>query len=295
MPTKAQGVPVEEMQACARSCAAWLVAKGFTTGPAEPEVLLFSLAETVNESVPGGLVLSIFYWLWCTAMAPVDGRRAAEKARAEANPELPRDTGDLRFGNTEHELAGKIRGIIRTIELLGDEVELVAERQRAQVVFKRQNDGTATRRAFHAWRTVGQALQRLVEPTGLRAIPAMQVPHTLDDWRRCRLNIELTLYEAKFTNTEISKLMPGGGGAKAVFQRRNYALNVDLGVPAIEHRPNAGGKAPSVTADGDQSRTAEARRNRGAGTRVGQQRAPLDKNRATRKHSPRPKTPRPPR
>jgi len=42
--TKAQEVPVSEMQACARSCAPWLVGQGFTTWPVKPENLLFSVA-----------------------------------------------------------------------------------------------------------------------------------------------------------------------------------------------------------------------------------------------------------
>jgi len=295
MPTKAKGVPVSEMQACARTCTEWLIAHGFTTAPVEPEVLLFSLTDAVNESVQGGLVLSIFYWLWCSALPPVDGRRAAEKSRAAANPELPQEVASLYFGETEHEVARKIRDILRSIELLERDVAHVKKRQRSRVIFKRQNDGTSTERAFYKWLASGRVLQSLVEPTGLRGIPAMQVPHTLDDWRKCRLNMERALHAGKFTNAQIAKLLPGGGSAKDVFQRRRHAMKVESGVPAIEHRPKAAGKAPSVTTDGDQSRTAQARGDRGARAGVRKQRAPLDQDGPARKHSTRPKTPRSPR
>ncbi|MET0791106.1 MAG: hypothetical protein ABW061_06250 [Polyangiaceae bacterium] len=128
MPTKAKGVPVSEMQACTRTCTEWLIAHGFTTAPVKPEVLLFSLTDAVNESVPGGLVLSIFYWLWCSALPPVDGRRAKEKSRAVANPQLPPEVASLYFGETEHELARKIRSIVRSIELLGRDIAHVKKR-----------------------------------------------------------------------------------------------------------------------------------------------------------------------
>lgn len=295
MPTKAQEVPVSEMQACARSCAAWLVAEGFATGPVEPENLLFSLNDSVNDSAPGGLVLTVFYWLWCSALPPVDGRRAVAKSRAAANPRLPPGMASLYFGETERKLAGKIRGILRSIELLAPDITAATKRQRARVVFKGQEDGTSTERAFCTWLASGRSLQTLVEVTGSVGISAMPVPHTLDDWRKCRLNIELALYAAKFSNSQIAKLLPGGASAKAVFQRRRHTRRVDPGVPAIEHRPKAIGRAPSVTTDGDQSRTAQARGDRGARTRVRQQRAPLDQDGAARKHPPRSKTPRSPR
>lgn len=292
MPTKAQAVPVSEMQACARSFADWFFEQGFTARRVGPEDLLLSLTDSMKESAQGCLVLSIFYWLWCSALPPVDGSRAAQQSLAAANPQLRPESANLYFGEMEHELARRIRGIVRSIEMLASDIAVVAKRQQARVVFKGQNDGTLTERAFSTWRTSGRVLRTLVEPTGLVGISAMHVPHTLDEWRECRLNIEFTLYAAKFSNTQIAKLMPGGGGAKAVFQRRNHALNVDSGVPAIEHRPKADGRAPSVTTDGDRSRTAEARRDRGARARLGKQRASLDQNGATRKHSPRPKTPR---
>jgi hypothetical protein len=280
------------MQACAQSCTAWLVAHGFTTGPVEPEVLLFSLIDAVNESAQGGLVMSIFYWLWCSALPPVDGRRAKEKSRAAANPGLPSEVASLYFGETEHELARKIRGIVRSIELLERDIAQVKQRQRSRVVFKGQDDGTSTEHAFHTWLSTGRVLQTLVEPTGLGGISAMQVPHALEDWRKCRLNMERALYSVQFSNSQIAKLLPGGGSAKDVFQRRRHALRVEPGVPAIEHRPIANGKAPSITADGDQSRTAQARGDRGARAGVRKQRAPLDQDGAPRKHSPRPKAPR---
>jgi hypothetical protein len=282
MPTKAQGVPVSEMQACARSCTAWLVAHGFTTGPVEPEVLLFSLTDAVNESAQGGLVMSIFYWLWCSALPPVDGRRANEKSRAAANPELPPEVASLYFGETEHELARKIRGIVRSIELLERDIAQVKKRQRSRVVFIGQDGRTSTEHAFYTWLSTGRVLQTLVEPTGLGGISAMQVPHTLEDWRKCRLNMERALYSAKFSNSQIAKLLPDGGSAKDVFQRRRHAQKVDLGVPAIEHRPKANGKAPSVTADGDESRPAQARRDRGARAGRGAQREATHRERVPR-------------
>ena len=134
MLTKAQGVPVTEMQACAQSCTAWLVSEGFTTSPVGADLLLFSMTDAVNQSAKANLVFSVFYWLWCSALPPVDGRRAAEKARVAANPGLAQDTASLYFGDTEHKLARKIRGLIRSIELLQGEVEVVTKRQRARAL-----------------------------------------------------------------------------------------------------------------------------------------------------------------
>jgi hypothetical protein len=311
MPTKAKGVPVSEMVSGANGCAAWLVHAGFTTGPVDADGLLFALTPAVNESVQAGVVLTIFFWLWCNALPPVDGRRSAEKERVVSGPpghgrkrrtlmhagrRMTREAfAGLHFGSMEHDLARKIRAVVRSIEALGEHVWLAADRQKERRVLKGQEDGTKTRHVFNTWLRAGRMLQTLIEPTGSVGVSAMPVPHTLDDWRKCRFLLELVLSDAEFSDKEILKLLPGGGRPKDVYLRRYNAQKVKRGAPPIEHRPTAGGSASSAAADGDQSGTAKARRSRGAGQGVRKQRAALDKDRATRKHSPRSKAPRPSR
>lgn len=131
----------------------------------------------------------------------------------------PCETADLFHGAIEHNLARKLRDLSACTLALSKSVEEVAARQSRRRKFKAEPTGDDIRSAHKQCVPALQSLQSLVEPTGPDGISAMPVPHTMSDWTKCRLELELQLHAA-FTDTQIAQLLPRGGTERNVSERR---------------------------------------------------------------------------
>ncbi len=231
MPTPAQRPPLPEMLACADGCSDWFRQNGFVQGfaSARGRVEFFELDhEQINGNEPAAILREVYQFLVLDLLPSFDGRREQlrERTAALAPSESVSDPGaaaELHFGDDEKVLAEKIRRINASISHLGGAVERVAFRQKQRAIMKGAESGGNVLALYRLWRNAGEFLRYLVERAEVPRAGKLGIPRTAEEWQACRVELELRLAGAGLSASQITDVLPGGGSATEVHQRRYRA------------------------------------------------------------------------
>lgn len=223
------------MQACAASCASWLLREGFVTNPfddgcgptAQPPDVATRVLPHINDDgqAKARAVQTLLVWLDWQVLPALDGRREASRLRMRASPPHPtvpdpERTADLLFGEAEEVLAEKIRAIVASQEALRPAVTTVLTRQIQRAELAHQPPPPELGHRYRRWLADGEALLGVVLSTGPTE---RRIPRTMSDWVRSRALFEADLKTVGFTPAEVLKLLPGGGTPRALRARGRRA------------------------------------------------------------------------